>query len=107
MYRQFYNYDDVIFLYCYVSDSNYRLPIDTEIFLFEFIHFRWTKFYRPYFIFDFPVSVINRIIRAKMMRGFSRPFSPLVDSMSGNRIQCYIGVTTSVHSIFRIKLHQL
>jgi hypothetical protein len=39
MYRQFHNYDDIIFLYCHVSDSNYRLPIDTEIFLFGFIHF--------------------------------------------------------------------
>jgi hypothetical protein len=39
VYRQFYNYDGVIFLYCHVFDSNYRLPIDTEIFLFGFIYF--------------------------------------------------------------------
>jgi hypothetical protein len=55
VYRQFYNYDGVIFLYCHVSDSNYRLPIDTEIFLFGFIYFRWTRFYQRYFISDFPV----------------------------------------------------
>jgi hypothetical protein len=39
VYRQFHKYDDVIFLYCHVFDSNYRLLIDTETFLFEFIHF--------------------------------------------------------------------
>jgi hypothetical protein len=40
MYQQFYNYDGVIFLYYHVFDSNYHLSINTEIFLFEFIHFR-------------------------------------------------------------------
>jgi hypothetical protein len=39
VYRQFHNYAGVIFLYCYVSNLNYRLPIDTETFLFKFIHF--------------------------------------------------------------------
>jgi hypothetical protein len=61
MYRQFHNYDDVIFLYCHVSDSIYCLLIDTEIFLFGFIRFWWTGFYRPYSISDFPVSVTDRI----------------------------------------------
>jgi hypothetical protein len=61
VYRQFHNYDGVIFLYCHVSDSNYRLSIDTEIFLFGFIHFRWTGFYWPYSISDFPVSITDRI----------------------------------------------
>jgi hypothetical protein len=32
VYRQFHNYDGVIFLYCHVVDSNYRLSIDTETF---------------------------------------------------------------------------
>jgi hypothetical protein len=31
--------DGVIFLYCHISDSNYHLPIDTDTFLFRFIHF--------------------------------------------------------------------
>jgi hypothetical protein len=61
VYRQFHNYDGVIFLYCHVSDSNYHLPIDTEIFLFGFIHFRWTGSYRPCFISDFPIFVTDRI----------------------------------------------
>jgi hypothetical protein len=61
MYRQFHNYDGVIFLYCHVSDSNYRLPIDTETFLFGFIHFRWTGFYRTYSVSNFFVSVTDRI----------------------------------------------
>jgi hypothetical protein len=61
VYRQFHNYDGVIFLYCHVSDSNYHLLIDTETFLFGFICFRWTRFYRPYSISDFPVSVTDRI----------------------------------------------
>jgi hypothetical protein len=61
MYRQFHNYDGVIFLYYHVFDLNYHLPINTETFLFEFIHFRWTGFYRPYSVSDFPVSVTNRI----------------------------------------------
>jgi hypothetical protein len=39
VYRQFHNYDGVIFLYYHVSDSNYRLSIDTEAFLFGFILF--------------------------------------------------------------------
>jgi hypothetical protein len=61
VYRQFYNYDGVIFLYCHISDSNYRLSIDIETFWFGFVHFRWTKFYRPYSVSDFSVSVTNRI----------------------------------------------
>jgi hypothetical protein len=61
VYRQFHNYDGAIFLYYHISDSNYCLPIDTETFLFRFIHFRWTGFYRPYSVFDFPVSVIDQI----------------------------------------------
>jgi hypothetical protein len=32
VYQQFHNYDVVIFLYCHISDSNYRLPIDTKMF---------------------------------------------------------------------------
>jgi hypothetical protein len=39
VYQQFHNYDGVIFLYYHVSDSNYRLSIDTEAFLFGFILF--------------------------------------------------------------------
>jgi hypothetical protein len=61
VYRQFHNYNGVIFLYYHVSDSNYHLWIDTEIFLFEFIYFWWTGFYRPYFISDFPVFNTDRI----------------------------------------------
>jgi hypothetical protein len=61
VYRQFHNYDGAIFLYCHISDSNYSLPIDTETFLFGFIRFRWTGFYRPYSVSDFPVSVTDRI----------------------------------------------
>jgi hypothetical protein len=61
VYRQFHNYDGIIFLYCHASNSNYRLPIDTETFLFEFIRFRWTGFCRPYSVSDFPVSVTDRI----------------------------------------------
>jgi hypothetical protein len=45
VYRQFHNYDGVIFLYCHAFDLNYRLSIDTETFLFRFIRFRWTGFY--------------------------------------------------------------
>jgi hypothetical protein len=37
------------------------LPIDTETFLFGFIYFRWTGFYRPYSVSDFSVSVTDRI----------------------------------------------
>jgi hypothetical protein len=61
VYRQFHNYDGVIFLYCHIFDSNYRLPIDTETFLFGFIRFRWTGFYRLYSVSDFFVSVTDRI----------------------------------------------
>jgi hypothetical protein len=61
LYRQFHNYDDVIFLYCHIFDSNYCLTIDTETFLFGFIHFRWTGFYRPYSIFNFSIFVTDRI----------------------------------------------
>jgi hypothetical protein len=61
VYRQFHNYNGVIFLYCHVSDSNYRLPIDIETFLFRFIRFWWTGFYRPYSVSDFPVSITYRI----------------------------------------------
>jgi hypothetical protein len=39
VYRQFHNYDGVNFLYCHVFDSNYRLPIHNETFMFEFIRF--------------------------------------------------------------------
>jgi hypothetical protein len=35
--------------------------INTETFLFGFIRFWWTGFYRPYSISDFPVSVTDRI----------------------------------------------
>jgi hypothetical protein len=56
VYRQFHNYDGIIFLYCHVSDSNHRLSIDTETFLFEFIRFRWIGFCRSY-----SVSVTDRI----------------------------------------------
>jgi hypothetical protein len=58
VYRQFHNYDGVIFLYCHISDSNYCLQIDTKTFLFGFIRFRWTGFYRPYFISDFSVPLL-------------------------------------------------
>jgi hypothetical protein len=61
VYRQFHNYDGVIFLYCHVSDLNFCLSIDTEIFLFGFIRFRWTGFYQPYSISDFPVSITDQI----------------------------------------------
>jgi hypothetical protein len=61
MYRQFYNYDGIIFLYYHVSNSNYRLPIDTDTFLFGFIRFRWIRFYRLYSVSDFPVFVTDRI----------------------------------------------
>jgi hypothetical protein len=61
VYRQFHNYDGVIFLYCHIIDSNYHLPVDTETFLFGFIHFRWTRFYRPYSISDFSVFVTDWI----------------------------------------------
>jgi hypothetical protein len=73
MYRQFHNYDDIIFLYCHVSDSNYRLPIDTEIFLFEFIHFRWTEFYRPYSVSNFTVSITDGI-KTYMSKNGNRVF---------------------------------
>jgi hypothetical protein len=61
VYQQFHNYDGVIFLYCHVFDSNYRLPIDTDIFLFRFIRFRLTGFYRLYSVSDFPIFVTDRI----------------------------------------------
>jgi hypothetical protein len=61
VYRQFHNYDGVIFLYCHISDLNYHLSIDTETFLFGFIHFQWTGFYRLYSVSDFPVFVTDRI----------------------------------------------
>jgi hypothetical protein len=60
MYRQFHNYDDVIFLYCHVSDSIYRLLIDTEIFLFRFIRFRWTGFYQSYSVSYFSIFITDR-----------------------------------------------
>jgi hypothetical protein len=59
VYRQFHNYDGVIFLYYHISDSNYRLPIDTEIFFWIYpfsmdrilptvFHFWFFRFrYRP------------------------------------------------------------
>jgi hypothetical protein len=56
-----YNYDGVIFLYYHIFDSNYRLLIDTETFLFGFNHFQLTRFYRPYSVSDFPVFVTDRI----------------------------------------------
>jgi hypothetical protein len=37
VYQQFHNYAVVIFLYYHIFDSNYRLSIDTETFLFGFI----------------------------------------------------------------------
>jgi hypothetical protein len=61
MYRQFYNYDGVIFLYCHIFNLNYCLPIDTETFLFEFIRFQWTRFYRSHSVFDFFISITDRI----------------------------------------------
>jgi hypothetical protein len=61
VYRQFHYYDGIIFLYCHIFDSNYRLLIDTEIFLFGFIHFRWTEFCQPYSVSEFPVSITDRI----------------------------------------------
>jgi hypothetical protein len=56
IYRQFHNFDDVVFLYYHVFDSNYHMPIDTETFLFRFIYFWWIGFCRPY-----SVSVTDRI----------------------------------------------
>jgi hypothetical protein len=61
VYRQFHNYDGVIFSYCHVFDSNYRLPIDTETFLFKFICFQWTGFYGPYSVSNFFIFVTDRI----------------------------------------------
>jgi hypothetical protein len=78
MYQQFHNYDDVIFLYCHVSDSIYRLPIDTKTFLFGFIRFRWIGFYRPYSVSDFSISVIDRI-KTYMSKNGERVFSTVSD----------------------------
>jgi hypothetical protein len=61
VYQQFRNYDGVIFLYYHVFDSNYRLSIDIETFLFGFIRFRLTGFYRSYSVFYFFISVTDRI----------------------------------------------
>jgi hypothetical protein len=82
VYRQFHNYDSVIFLFCHISDSNYRLSIDTETFLFGFIHFRWTGFYRPYSVSDFSVSVTDRIktyTSENDERGFLTVFTLIYD----------------------------
>jgi hypothetical protein len=75
VYRQFHNYDGVIFLYCHVFDSNYRLPIDTEIFLFRFIRYQWTGFYRQYF-----VSVTDRI-KTYMSENGEKVFPTIFDRL--------------------------
>jgi hypothetical protein len=57
VYRQFHNYDGFIFLYCHVFDSNYRLPIDTEIFCLDLSIFDGPDFTNriPFLTFPFPL----------------------------------------------------
>jgi hypothetical protein len=57
VYRQFHNYDGVIFLYYHISDSNYCLPIDTEIFFLDLSVFYGSDFTNriPFLIFPFPL----------------------------------------------------
>jgi hypothetical protein len=54
VYRQFHNYDGVIFLYYHVSDSNYRLSIDTEIFFSDLSVFNKSNFADRILFLSFP-----------------------------------------------------
>jgi hypothetical protein len=57
IYRQFHNYDSVIFLYCHVPDSNYRCQSISRHFYLDLSVFDEPDFadHIPFLTFPFPL----------------------------------------------------